>query len=63
MKHGFARTSYWRADPIYEKDGECVGTFHLTDSETTRSIWNHRFELIYTVYLSATQLTTELKLD
>ena len=61
MKHGFARTSVWTADPVTEEDGATVCRFHLQDSEKTRAIWDYAFELVYTVRLDTSSLFTELQ--
>ena len=61
VKHGFARTSIWSPDPVVEEDGFVCCTFHLKDSERTRSIWDHAFELMYIIRLGEKSLSTELK--
>ena len=61
MKHGFARTSKWEAASVVEEDGFVSCVFRLTDSESTRAIWNHAFELLYTVRLGEKSLFTELR--
>ena len=61
VKHGFARTSMWTADPVTEENGATVCRFHLRDSEKTRAIWDYAFELVYTVRLDASSLFTELQ--
>ena len=61
MKHGFARTSIWTSDPVFEEAGYSVCQFHLSSSEETKALWNHDFALTYTVRLNASSLTTQLR--
>jgi glucose-6-phosphate 1-epimerase len=50
-RHGFARTQAWVLDSVESRAEEAVARLRLTDTEQTRSLWPHRFELILTVRL------------
>lgn len=52
VKHGFARTSPWE---VVEAEAARV-VFRLVATESTRAIWDHAFELLLTVDLTATTL-------
>lgn len=54
--HGFARTSTWAVQSV--SDG--VAVLQLTDSEATRAVFPHAFELSMTIELGAQSLTTTL---
>lgn len=67
-KHGFARTSTdWKIDEEKmasdkSKGDECKVVLSLSDTEASRAIWPHCFELRYTVALSGTALATTIEL-
>lgn len=51
--HGVARTQTWELLPTAS---ESTASFRLTDSDASREIWPHAFELILTATVSATSL-------
>ena len=54
--HGFARTSKWT---VISNEGG-VAVLDLKDSDATRSIWDHRFTLVYTVTVTDKGIQTAL---
>eukprot|EP01117_Protostelium_nocturnum_P005811 TRINITY_DN2098_c0_g2_i1.p1 TRINITY_DN2098_c0_g2~~TRINITY_DN2098_c0_g2_i1.p1 ORF type:complete len:301 (-),score=113.15 TRINITY_DN2098_c0_g2_i1:452-1354(-) len=64
-QHGFCRTSEWHlsSTSAAENGSNATAIFTLNDSEETRKLWNHNFQLTYTVELSgnALHLTLEVK--
>eukprot|EP00123_Amoebidium_parasiticum_P001166 comp12214_c0_seq1/m.6985 comp12214_c0_seq1/g.6985 ORF comp12214_c0_seq1/g.6985 comp12214_c0_seq1/m.6985 type:complete len:293 (-) comp12214_c0_seq1:67-945(-) len=64
-QHGFARISTWKVLEKTEtqvevpKDAVTV-SFELTDSETTRKMWNYAFRLVMSLILTKDSLTQEL---
>jgi len=58
-QHGFARIQRWavKQPPLKTQDA-CTAVFTLTDNDATRAMWDFRFELCYTVTLSASGFTT-----
>ena len=61
-QHGFARSSLWAL-----KDGSVIITeesitvvLTLCDTEVTRAVWPHRFNLDYTITLTKSNLTCSL---
>lgn len=51
-QHGFARTTPWvLTDKQTDPKKEVLCTFELEDDLETRSIWNHKFKIKYTVAL------------
>jgi glucose-6-phosphate 1-epimerase len=52
--HGFARTSKWTVKNINELDNGVEIEFLLTDSEATRKLWPHQFELVLKATLTDT---------
>ncbi len=60
-QHGFARTSRWSVkSPVESTDNSCTLTLSLSDNDSTRSIWNYKFELEYQLTLSGNSLKTNL---
>ncbi|HEY7774715.1 MAG TPA: D-hexose-6-phosphate mutarotase [Marinagarivorans sp.] len=55
VKHGFARNMDWRLSSINEDQTEAVLT--LSDSDKTRKLWPHSFELTLTVTLAPEKIT------
>lgn len=60
-QHGFARTSRWsvKSGPKVE-DETCACTLSLSDNESTRSIWDYKFEVDYQITLTKNSLKTYL---
>ncbi|MEO0416449.1 MAG: D-hexose-6-phosphate mutarotase [Verrucomicrobiota bacterium] len=58
--HGVARTSEWRALKTEQLDDGIALELGLTDSEQTREVWDHAFELRLSVELKADSLTVTL---
>lgn len=56
-KHGFARTSVWRVIDASATDLR----LQLTDSDETRALWPHRFELDLAIRLRAGALELQLE--
>lgn len=52
--HGFARTSKWSVKNINELSNGVEIEFLLTDSEETRKLWPHQFELVLKATLTDT---------
>ena len=49
-QHGFARNSDWTVSRTgANTDGSVTVAFSLNSSETTRALWNHEFEALYTI--------------
>lgn len=60
-KHGFARTLPWQlVDVVHTPTHESVAVLRLADTESTRAIWPHRFDLSLTVTLAANSLSLAL---
>ena len=55
--HGFARTSLW----TLEKSGLGFAELSLSDSEKTRSLWDHSFRLVLRISFNDVELTTSLQ--
>ncbi|XP_066265659.1 uncharacterized protein [Branchiostoma lanceolatum] len=64
-QHGFARISRWKLEKKPEKDdsGAMTAVFTLTDNKDTRKMWDHKFKLTYTLYLTEKTFKTTLKVD
>ena len=61
-KHGFLRTSSdWEIAEMSSENGECRLVLSMCDSDATRELWPHKFEVRYAVTLSADGLDTELE--
>ena len=60
--HGFARVCNWEfaESESISNDSYSRAVFRLRDNEYTRSLWNHKFELIYTVTVSDCSLRLEI---
>lgn len=62
--HGFARISTWTlAEQGETPEGDVYAVFQLCDSDATRKMWDHAFELRYTVTLGKTRLSTSLSIE
>eukprot|EP00727_Mastigamoeba_balamuthi_P009091 m51a1_g4804 hypothetical protein (285) ;mRNA; f:117148-118140 len=60
-QHGFARTSLWRVSAApSESAGVVTAALALGDSEATRALWPHAFELSLRLELGADRLQVEL---
>jgi len=59
-RHGFARNRAWQLESQRQGTGHAQATFQLMDSEETRALWPHGFELELTVSVSSAQLDLEL---
>ncbi len=60
-KHGFARTADWEPVPVRNPSAERAEvSFQLRDSEATRQLWPHAFEMTLDVRASAEDLTMVL---
>jgi len=62
-QHGFARTSVWAvtSPPSTDDSGNVSTTLSLSDSDQTRSVWDHHFTLNYTITLTEKQLKLEVE--
>ncbi|MBI5958197.1 MAG: D-hexose-6-phosphate mutarotase [Chloroflexi bacterium] len=61
-KHGFARNLVWDQNGMRsEREGTVTGRFRLRNSETTRQIWDHAFQLDLAVTVGGSLL--EMVLD
>ena len=59
--HGFIRTMLWRLDGVKElPDGSTEAVLSIRDSEESRALWNHKFQLFLTVNIGSA-LTLKLK--
>lgn len=63
--HGFAHTKEWtiKEGPLEVENGDKTILWSLQDDESTRSIWKHRFEVLYRVTLRKAQLDLELSVE
>jgi len=60
-QHGFARISRWTLkQQNKEENGACSAVFSLRENETTKAMWDFKFELEYTVVLQAEGFSTSL---
>ena len=60
-QHGFARTAQWQVTATEAlADGRSQLQLMLTDSDTTRALWPHAFELLLTITVG-TELSVELQ--
>jgi glucose-6-phosphate 1-epimerase len=59
-RHGFVRNRAWQLESQREGTAHAQATLQLSDSEATRDIWPHGFELELTVSVSGAQLELEL---
>eukprot|EP01134_Creolimax_fragrantissima_P007055 CFRG7055T1 len=63
-QHGFARISTWEfVEPQDQPEDAVVATFVLKDSEETRKLWNHSFELQINVMLNKDGFFQELSVE
>lgn len=63
-QHGFARINRWSLkEQKKEQNGDCSAVFTLTDNESTKAMWDFKFELQYTVKLQAESFVTSLKVS
>lgn len=59
-KHGFARTLPWELVSQEQGKDDALAVLRLRDSETTRAIWPHAFELELSVRVGGRSLDIEL---
>ncbi|MFG6467574.1 D-hexose-6-phosphate mutarotase [Roseateles sp. BYS87W] len=59
-KHGFARTALWELVSQDQGKDDALAVLRLKDSEATRAIWPHAFELELSVRVSGRTLDIEL---
>lgn len=59
-KHGFARTLPWELVSQDQGKDDALAVLRLTDSEATRALWPHAFELELSVRVSGRSLDIEL---
>lgn len=59
-RHGFVRNRAWQLESQREGKDHAQATFQLADSDETRALWPHGFELELTVSVSGAQLELEL---
>ncbi|MCE4554172.1 D-hexose-6-phosphate mutarotase [Roseateles cellulosilyticus] len=59
-KHGFARTMAWELMSQEQGKDDALAVLRLRDSEATRAIWPHAFELELSVRVSGRTLDIEL---
>jgi len=62
-KHGFARTLPWELVSCEQGRDDALAVLRLRDSDATRAIWPHAFELEVSVRLSGRTLDVELACD
>ncbi|XP_011408306.2 PREDICTED: putative glucose-6-phosphate 1-epimerase isoform X2 [Amphimedon queenslandica] len=64
-QHGFARISKWSLleEPTKDSNGDVKAVFELSDDDNTRSLWNNKFKLSYTVCVMSSGLFTELSVN
>lgn len=61
-QHGFARNKTWKLINSRTSADCCEVDLLLNDDESTTNLWPHKFNLIYTVKLSANELSTGLEI-
>lgn len=59
-RHGLARNRAWQWVEGAQRGDVVIGVLRLTDDETTRAIWPHRFEAELSFSFSGLQLDVEL---
>ncbi|XP_041361384.1 putative glucose-6-phosphate 1-epimerase [Gigantopelta aegis] len=61
-QHGFARIKRWRVEvpPTKDHKGNVIAAFSLEDDAETRSMWNFKFKLVYTLELQESSLVQNL---
>jgi glucose-6-phosphate 1-epimerase len=59
-RHGFVRNRAWQLESQRQGTVHAQATFQLSDSDETRALWPHGFELELTVSVSGAQLELEL---
>jgi glucose-6-phosphate 1-epimerase len=63
-RHGFARTSEWRAERSERTgDGDALASFVLTDSPETRAIWSAEFRATISVRVGGVRLVVRLTVE
>ncbi|HEY2026872.1 MAG TPA: D-hexose-6-phosphate mutarotase [Gemmatimonadaceae bacterium] len=63
-RHGFARTSEWRAERSERTaDGHALASFVLTDSPETRAIWPAEFRATISVRVGGVRLVVRLTVE
>ena len=58
--HGFVRQCLWTFVSSNCDESGTSAVFQLRDNEWTRSLWNHRFEILYTVVLTLSSIRMEM---
>ncbi|CAM3782039.1 D-hexose-6-phosphate mutarotase [Roseateles saccharophilus] len=59
-RHGFARTLPWELVSSEQGKGDALAVLRLRDSDATRAIWPHAFELELSVRIGGRELDIEL---
>ncbi len=59
-RHGFARTAVWELVQQEQGKDDAIAVLRLTDSEATRTVWPHAFELELSVRVGGASLDIEL---
>ena len=59
-KHGFARTLPWELVSSEQGKGDALAVLRLRDSDATRALWPHAFELELSVRIGGRELDIEL---
>jgi len=59
-KHGFARTALWELVSHEQGKDDALAVLRLADSDATRALWPHAFELELSVRVSGRSLDIEL---
>lgn len=62
-RHGFARTALWELVSQEQGQDDALAVLRLRDSDATRAIWPHAFELELSVRVSGRSLDIELACD
>ena len=62
-RHGLARTRAWQWVEGAVRGGAAIGVLRLSDDETTRAVWPHRFEAELSFSLAGLQLEVELAIS
>ena len=61
VKHGFARTTTWRAvPPLHTAPDRAALSFELVDTDETRAVWPHAFHARIDIVAGATELEETL---
>lgn len=60
LRHGFARTALWELVSLEQAKDDALAVLRLRDSDATRQIWPHAFELELSVRIGGRQMDIEL---